>query len=92
MSPTDREVREAAWAIVRNARDLNATGHHRAVRWARGWLGLDEQAVTPVAESLADPSPRPDPRGHFEPTAQPQGEGALSDMRLGIRPYEGVTR
>ena len=36
------ELREGAWAIVRNARELSASGHDRAVRWARGYLGPED--------------------------------------------------
>lgn len=38
----ETELREAAWAIVKDAKGMNATGHERAVRWARAVLGLDE--------------------------------------------------
>jgi len=35
------EAREAAWAIVKDSRGMQATGHGAAVRWARAYLGLD---------------------------------------------------
>jgi hypothetical protein len=39
--PTPREMREGAWAIVRDAKGLEATGHGAAVRWARAYLNLE---------------------------------------------------
>lgn len=36
----DTETREACWAIVKDSRGMNETGHGAAVRWARAWLGL----------------------------------------------------
>jgi len=41
LEPRAWEIGEVAWAIVRNARELNRAGHDRAVRWARAYLGLD---------------------------------------------------
>jgi len=38
-----REVTEAAWAIVKDARGMNETGHAAAVRWARAALELDDR-------------------------------------------------
>ena len=35
------EVREACWAVVKDSRGMDATGHASVVRWARAWLGLD---------------------------------------------------
>src|SRR6188768_3692354 len=32
-----------AWAIVKDAKGMRETGHDRAVTWARGWLGLEDQ-------------------------------------------------
>lgn len=46
-------------------------GHRRAFEAARRYR---EQAST---ESLGEEAPRTDPRGHFEPTAQPAGEVRL---------------
>jgi hypothetical protein len=37
-SPDLDEVRGAAWAIVKNSRQLNQ--HQAVVRWARAYLGL----------------------------------------------------
>ncbi len=37
----DLGKREVCWAIVKDARGLNDSGHGAAVRWARAWLGLD---------------------------------------------------
>jgi hypothetical protein len=32
-----------AWAIVKDAKGMRETGHMRAVTWARGYLGLEDQ-------------------------------------------------
>jgi hypothetical protein len=37
-----QDVRDAAWTIVKDAGAMNATGHARAVRWARAYLDLDD--------------------------------------------------
>ncbi len=42
MSPTEAEVRDAAWLIVKDAKGMEATGHAAAVRWARAYLDLDD--------------------------------------------------
>lgn len=41
--PSEWEIREGAWAIVRHSRDLDGSGHARAVRWARARLGLEDR-------------------------------------------------
>jgi hypothetical protein len=38
-------LRDAAWAIVKDAKGMEATGHGAAVRWARALLELDESGV-----------------------------------------------
>jgi len=35
------EAREAAWAIVKDSRGMQETGHGATVRWARAYLELD---------------------------------------------------
>ena len=40
-SPEIGTLREIAWAIVKDAPGMAATGHAAAVRWARALLGLD---------------------------------------------------
>lgn len=40
--PTEAEVRDAAWLIVKDSKGMNETGHGAAVRWARAYLGLDD--------------------------------------------------
>jgi len=32
-----------AWDIIRASRDLRTSGHHRAISWARGYLGLENR-------------------------------------------------
>jgi hypothetical protein len=41
--PSEYETREAAWAIVKDSKGMNETGHGAAVRWARAYLGLDDR-------------------------------------------------
>jgi hypothetical protein len=43
------EIRDAAWAIVRDQRAMAAEGHGRAVGWARAFLGLDVRTVATPA-------------------------------------------
>jgi hypothetical protein len=40
------ECRDLWWLIVKDAREMERTGHGRAVRWARAGLGLDEGRPT----------------------------------------------
>lgn len=37
-----REMRDVCWAIVKDSKGMEATGHAAVVRWARAALGLDE--------------------------------------------------
>lgn len=39
----EQEYIDACWTIVKNARDLNSSGHSGIVRWARAALGLDDK-------------------------------------------------
>jgi hypothetical protein len=41
-------LREAAWAIVKDAQGMTDTGHAAAVRWARALLGLDDPGTPDV--------------------------------------------
>lgn len=41
--PMSREMRDACWAIVKDSKGMEATGHAAAVRWARAALGLDDR-------------------------------------------------
>lgn len=43
MPPSEWELREGAWAVVKASRELEQSGHGRAVSWARGWLGLEDR-------------------------------------------------
>lgn len=45
------ELRDAWWLIVKDTREMERTGHGRAVRWARAGLGLDE----PILEGNLEP-------------------------------------
>ena len=38
----EADLRDAWWAIVKDSRGMEATGHAAAVRWARAGLGLDK--------------------------------------------------
>lgn len=40
--PVTWEMREAAWAIVKDAKMMEKGGHAKAVRWARNLLHLDD--------------------------------------------------
>lgn len=50
------ELWDAWWTIVKNSRDLNDSGHARAVRWARAGLGFDEHPERPTLPFA--PTPR----------------------------------
>jgi hypothetical protein len=43
-----------AWAIVKDTKGMEATGHRKAVGWARGYLGLDRREPEP------EPEPEPE--------------------------------
>src|SRR4051812_4260558 len=45
VSPTEAEVRDAAWLIVKDSKGMNETGHAAAVRWARAYLDLDDKVA-----------------------------------------------
>lgn len=38
-------LKDAWWSIVKDAKEMERTGHGAAVRWARAGLGLDERAA-----------------------------------------------
>jgi len=57
----ERDVKDAAWTIVKNAKALNDSRHGAAVRWARAYLGLDDRKVV-VGSRAFNEEERDDPR------------------------------
>lgn len=40
------ECRDLWWLIVKDGREMERTGHGRAVRWARAGLGFDDAVLS----------------------------------------------
>jgi hypothetical protein len=46
---------DGAWAILKAGKDLRQHGHSRAIDWARGYLGLDENRPNVVGARVPMP-------------------------------------
>lgn len=44
-----------AWAIVKDGKGMKQTGHHRALEWAREYLGLVDRAEVSATRNPHDP-------------------------------------
>jgi hypothetical protein len=52
--PTQREIKDAAWAIVKDGRGMKDSGHGAAYRWARAYLNLDDRDTVYASRAVND--------------------------------------